>query len=399
MIDHRHYPHIIDLILQNVPLRDHHVCRAVCRAWRDRLDTGLVKHVAIVLWLYASADGESKLAVRTKNRFNDKSRLLCDEPKPPSFWTFNGEEDAEAQWRAQLADVEIVDIEVVDIEALDPMLGGRVSVPFGFPADACCDPSIEYSKLRSTASAVKKLVGMVAYAPIVRWQAEVDTAQRPVLGMVGFADIPRLRGLGAQERVYFSPLTRSVRWLRTPSKNDEFSPIFWNVHLAERKYITSDDSSSDTPETSMASVAEDTDSDSDDSFSGTSEARYYMPPLEDVLGQDTAAPPPLSNGQPHVTVLTHGSLRKPGQRPTEDFILDFLHGSQGLKGWNVWVVGLERFLGPKCRDAWDDLLHETQGSWRKQSHSEDAAEIRFMTHQEYRDAVNDPWVYRVRTVR
>lgn len=381
MIDARFFPHIVDQILLNVPLRDHHRCRAVCKAWRDQLDVGVVKHVDIVVWSPKRIMDEAKFAIRTRNLFNGKSRMLCNEPQPPSFWTFEGQKEEEKRWQDLLAHVEVVDVQVVD-----GCLHYRLATPEIWKVVDGPAPNKESLPIlppSSTTVALQRLLNLVSHVPTFRWQGLFPRG--------GVQSVPTLQGYGFLGRVYFHPVkaTHLIEGKRSSACAYGDSPMFLNFFVGEKERSDSEASS----EEGLCQYP-DCEDEGHPTQCNFPEYAISLPALADFLCEEGPAWTPR-NGLPHVTFIFHDSLPRLARRDPAKYLDRFFVQCYNRQAWNVWVVGLDRLLGRQPKEDWDELLLETQSHWR--SLIENPPNIRFLSHPEYRYAVDDPWALKLHT--
>lgn len=187
--------------------------------------------------------------------------------------------------------------------------------------------------------------------------------------------MPTLQGYGPLGRVYFYPILDSnfIRGSRSRAHGD--SPMFLNFCMGIEDQLDSDDSSEE-------SWCDDSDSDLEGCPLRLTFPDYTerLPVLADLLCEEGPAWTPR-DGLPHVTLIFHDSLpRLAGRDPAKYFDRFFLR-CDNRQAWNVWVVGLDCFLGVRSKGDWDDLLLKAQTLWR--SRIENPPTIKFLSHPEY----------------
>lgn len=234
----------------------------------------------------------------------------------------------------------------------------------------------------STPRALGEVLALSAHIPIVRWHGELgedgltsDTIQ----------EIPRLRMLEAQERVYFCLVGCEAQPDFFPSSNVGFSPIVINLFL-EVGFQYPDPGS---------------DSDTDPHDPDERMLPWSIPSIDDVLEPDSP-PPSLDNGRPHLPSIFQGDDLDEADGPRVSLFDHFYVQDGGLAGWRVWVVGLELFFSrddPSPAVTLNALIAEAQASWRQVRDTDGQPHIRYLTHAEYRVAVNDTHLHYLHTVR
>lgn len=384
MIDHRYFPHIIDLILSYVSLQHANICRAVCAAWREHFDIGQVRHVTIVF-----RPVTDEIAIITRNSFNDRYRTLCPS-EPPAFWTSMSEAER-ARWEALLAGVEVVDIECIGA----PLLETHKRAFDGQPAETTVSSAsvqnepaaIAYNEPDSAVTALETVLGWVAHAPVVRWRGE---REQGLTIQDAFKFNPRLRMLQPQERVYFCHVGCRIFPEFEQSSKEGFSPIIAHIDFEDDFH-------------------EEWLSDSDeDLYPDPNPERpnwlYRIPMIIGVLKVDSP-PPALDEGRPHLTYIFDGADLDLAYGRRTSLLDHFYCACYSLASWRIWVVGLELFLDrddPSPGVTWNALIAEVQAMWQRKviiHRSAGLPHVRFLTHAEYRAAVNDPYLHRLRTVR
>lgn len=407
MIDHRFFPHIIDLILEELPYEAYPTARLVCREWVEDLEScKFVRHVAFSYHPpqdgYVSdfmddpandyADNGSLVLLRAVNLLNDRSLVL--KLAPSNYWTFHdpspknsGEDDngddgvksergeelgaverERAYWKLRLRNTEVADF-------------------IGFD-DHPCSEGLNLCSVG--VSAVYALDSLVDNIPIIRWWGDFQPDPYYTLRHHTASDFDRYEYMWAARgprQVIYHYLIRFHHQLdlrEVPSEPNIRAPVIMNLVL-------------DDHEDHDCQHARQVDRAPEDMF------LEQLPDFQTII-DGIKSPPP---GQPHLTIILQDQLHFTNLERFDrvvHLLSHFLLSDLWREDQMVWLVGLERFLfdpeeqptPTEWRREWTRLLDKCDALVQAEGIAcEDW--IRVLTMDQYRASVGDDFLFKLRT--